>query len=148
MLFKQSSRTDPEQIFIVCRNTSGAAISANVPVQYEVDAVSDGNAVSACVAAEMALFAGITDAAMADDAYGLVQVYGYRASAWCSAAGISAGHAAGAPLIPTTGELYFETTTSSAVAASGFKFVNLFEAIAASAAYSTIRQWKVFIRAL
>jgi len=148
MIFKQSNRSDPEQIFIVCRNTSGAAISANVPVGYEVDAVSDGNSVSHCVTAEMSLFAGITDAIMADDAYGLVQVYGYRASAWCSAAGISAGHVAGTPLLPTTGALYFETTTSSAVAASGFKFVHLFEAIAASAAYSTIRQWKVFVRAL
>ncbi len=148
MIFKQSNRSDPEQIFIVCRNTSGAAISANVPVGYEVDAVSDGNSVSACVTAEMSLFAGITDAAMADDAYGLVQVYGYRASAWCAGAGISAGHVAGQALLPVTGSLWFSTTTSSAADNAGFHFVNLFEAIAASAAYSTIRCWKVFVRAL
>lgn len=146
MLFKQSNRTDPEQIFIVCRNTSGAAISAGVPVAFEVDAVSDGNAVSICVDAEMSLFAGITDAAMADDAYGLIQVYGYRGSAYASCA--SAGNVAGTPLMPVTGQLYLTDTTSSAATAAGFKFVNLFEAVAASAAYSGVRQWKVFIRAL
>jgi len=146
MIFKQSARTDPEQIFIVCRNTSGAAISAGVPVAFEVDAVSDGNSVSICVDAEMSLFAGIADAAMADDAYGLVQVYGYRASAYGSCA--SGGNVAGTPLMPVTGQLYLTDTTSSAAGAAGFKFVSLFEAVAASAAYSTLHQWKVFIRAL
>lgn len=146
MILKQSNRTGAEQVFIVCRNTSGATLSAGVPVAFEVDEVSDGNAVSACVDAEMSLFAGLTDAAMADDAYGLIQVYGYRASAYVSAA--SAGNVAGAPVFPVTGQTYLTDTTSSAAGTAGFKFVNLFETVAASAAYSGVRQWKVFVRAL
>jgi len=146
MINKISARKDPEQIFISCRNTAGAALSAGVPVAFEVDAVSDGNSVSYAVDAEAGLFAGITDDAMADDAYGLVQVYGARTSAYCSVA--SAGYAVGLKLQPVSGYAYLTDVTSSAVGGSDFHFVNIFETVAGAAGSSTVQNFKVFIRAL
>jgi len=145
MLFKQVDRTGPEQAFVVGRNTSGGALSAGVPVFWETDAVTDGNAFSAAIDdTAFSLFAGLTDSAMADDDYGLVQVYGYRQSAYASAA--SAGCAVGIPLIPVDGSDFLTDATSST--AHTFNFVSLMETIAAGAANSGTLQWNVFIRAL
>lgn len=145
MLFKQTNRTDPEQVFVVCRNTSGGSLSAGVPVFMEVDAITDGNAVSqAGATTEFELFVGVTDSAMSDDDYGLIQVYGYRQSAYVS--GASAGCAAGVPLLPVAGQNYLTDTTSSAT--GQWNHVHLMETIAAAAAGSTVLQYNVFIRAL
>lgn len=35
MIFKQSNRTDAEQVFIVVRNITGATVSAGFPVQWD-----------------------------------------------------------------------------------------------------------------
>ena len=145
MLFKQIDRAGPEQAFILCRNTSGGALSAGVPVFWETDAVTDGNAVSQNVSdMDFSLFAGITDSALSDDDYGLLQVYGFRTSAYMSAA--SAGCAFGIPLIPVDGQDYLTDATSST--AHTFNFVSLVETIGAAAANSTVLQFNVFIRAL
>ena len=145
MLFKTTSRTGPEQVFVAVRNTSGGSISANAPVFWETDAVTDGNAVSQNIDdTSFSLFAGITDSAMSDDDYGLIQVYGFRESCFASAA--SAGVAIGIPFIPVDGEDYLTNSTSSAAAT--FHFVTLMETIAADAANSAVLEWNVFIRAL
>lgn len=147
MLFKQLERTGPEQVFVIARNTSGGTISANAPVYFETDAVTDGNAVSQAIGllGGLALFAGITDASMVDDAYGLVQVYGIRTSCYASAA--SAGCAVGIPLIPVAGQNYLTDSTSAANTFAGGKVV-LAETIGAAAGASAVAQYTVFIRAL
>lgn len=145
MIFQQLNRSDAEKVFVIGRNTSGAALSAGVPVFWETDAVTDGNSVSQASASEQfCLFAGITDDTMADDAYGLIQVYGYRASAYVSAA--SAGCEVGLALIPVAGQNYLTDSTSSG--RYDWNFVNLMETVAASASRSTVLQYNVFIRAL
>jgi hypothetical protein len=145
MLFQQLNRSDAEKVFISVRNTSGGTLSAGVPVFFEHDAVTDGNAVSQASATEQfCLFAGITDASMADDAYGLAQVYGYRQSAYVSAA--SAGCEVGLALIPVAGQDYLTDSTSSG--RHDWNFVNLMETVGAAAANSTVKNWNVFIRAL
>lgn len=146
MLFQQVNRSNPEQVFIIARNTSGGSISANAPVFFETDAVTDGNAVSQAqgLLSGTALFAGITNDVMANSSYGLVQVYGYRQSAYISAA--SAGCAIGIPMIPVAGQNYLTDSTSAA--ANNFNAVTLMETIGAVAGNSAVLQWNVFIRAL
>ena len=137
------NRSNADKVFIAVRNISGTALSAGAAVDFDVVTVTDGNSVTASKSGAIAgLFAGITDAAMADSAYGLCQVYGYRQSAYVSAA--SAGLAPGNFLYAVGGIL--TDATMSAAVASGYTKVALFETIAASAAYSGTRKWNVFIR--
>lgn len=147
MLANQVERTGPEQIFICVRNTSGATISQNCPVFFEHDAVTDGNAVSQCSALiqGVGLFAGITDAKMADDAYGIVQVYGYRASCQVSCASGTETEV-GLALLPVKSEDYMEVSSSDSV--NAFKGVVMMETVPASASRSSVVDYKVFIRAL
>ena len=145
MIFKQTNRSGPEAVFIVCRNVSAATLSAGVPVEWDVNVATDGNAVTAAKSASPSgLFAGITDASMTHSAYGLVQVYGYRQSAYVSAA--SAGNAPGVFLQPTNGIL--TDLTMSAATTSGHVFVSLMETVAAAAGSSATAQYNVFIRAM
>jgi hypothetical protein len=80
MLFQQLNRSDAEKVFIIAKNTSGGTLAANVPVFFETADQSDGLAVSQMESGAGLLFAGINHSSLADDAYGLVQVYGYRES--------------------------------------------------------------------
>lgn len=145
MEFAQLNRNDAEKVFISVRNISGATASAGIPVEWDVVTATDGNSVTAAKSGSLAgLFAGITDASMADSAYGRIQVYGFRQSAYIS--GASAGLAPGTFLQPATGIL--TDMTMSAATTSGHTKVVLFETISAAAANSGTLQWNVFIRAL
>ena len=148
MLFKQTSRSGAETAFIVCRNISGATVSAGVPVEWDAVTATDGNAVTQCRSGTLSLaglFAGITDASMTDSAYGLVQVYGFRASAYYSGRSGTASNP-GTFVKPVAGQL--EPQTMSAATTSGHIFVTLMETSAAAAASSTVQYRNVFIRAL
>lgn len=148
MLIKQLNREDAEKVFISCRNVTGATISAGVPVEWDVITATDGNAISGCKSGSLAsLFAGVTDDSMTDSSYGLVQVYGFRTSAYVSRA--SAGNTPGQWLQPV-GQ-YFDAVTMSAATTSGWTYVTLMETITASAAYSSAAQVynsNIFIRSL
>lgn len=141
MQFAQILRSDPEKVFAQVRNISGAAISAGIPVEWDVVTATDGNAVTAAKSGSLAsLFAGVSDASMADSAYGLIQVYGFRTSAYVSAA--SAGSTPGTFLQPVSG--IFTDATMSAATTSGHQYVTLMETVASSATANA----SVFIRAL
>jgi hypothetical protein len=146
MLFKQFNRSDPEAVFIIGKNTTGSTVSAGAPLYFETDAVTDGNSVSACngLLEGTALFAGLNDQSLATGSYGLIQAYGYRQSAYLSAA--SAGCAIGIPFIPVANQLYLTDSTSAN--ANNFNGVVLMETIAAAAGASATLQYNVFIRAL
>ncbi len=147
MIAKASARTDPEQVFIVCRNISGATVSDGVPVEWDVVTATDGNAVTACksgTGSVAGLFVGITHSSMADSAYGLVQVYGFRTSAYYSGQSGTASNP-GTFLKPIGSQL--EAQTMSAATTSGHIFVTLMETVAAAAASSTVHYRNVFIRA-
>lgn len=156
MLFQQLNRTDAEKVFIICRNTSGASIAANLPLYFETDAVSDGNAVSQMVVAANDLFAGINDATLADDAYGLVQVYGFRTSVVYSAEISAFAAAIGTRLIGAAGQAYLAYgsavsaggDTESALQSANDDFVVSMETIAAADGKSATANIKAFIRAL
>lgn len=153
MRFSQVERTGPEKVYVIARNTSGATFSNGAAVYWEVDAVSDGNAVSKAGTAETNLFAGIVaatqDSKIVDDGYGLIQVYGVgTASILLSTSTVS--YNAGQQLVGVAGQTYlapFSSTSSAQM--SSFNFVTLFENFASAAANSnTAANKAVFIRAL
>jgi hypothetical protein len=109
MLFQQLNRTDAEKVFIIVKNTSGGTIAANCPVYFETREQSDGLCVSQMEANGNLLFAGINDASLADDGFGLVQVYGHRTSAVYGAVGSSFVLAPGSRLIGVDGAAYLTT---------------------------------------
>lgn len=81
MLFKRLNRTDAERIFGVFK-ANEAGIAADDVVALELTAASlDGVAVVQPVTAALFATTGIADAAIANGAYGLVQIYGYRSTA-------------------------------------------------------------------
>ena len=137
------NRNNADKVFIAVRNISGATVSAGAALEFDVVTATDGNAVTAAKSGSLSgLFAGLADASMTDSAYGLCQVYGYRQSAYISAA--SAGLAPGTYLQPINGIL--TDMTMSAATTSGHTKVVLFETVAASAAYSGTKNWNVFIK--
>ena len=81
MLVQQLNRSDAEKIFIIVQNISGLTTSQGAFCSFDYLATSSlGNAVATPRTSTLSLFAGVLDADLASDAYGLCQVYGYRAS--------------------------------------------------------------------
>ena len=142
MLFKRISRAQAETVFIVVQNVSGSTATANYAVVFDVGTSVDGVRVSQADAEDIAAFAGIVDADIADSGFGLAQVYGYRASAliWYS----STARTSGNPLGCKAGTWAMDADNA---ASDAQKFGFLCEDRALSATSSTIEA-KVFIRAL
>ena len=82
MLFKRVSRTAPEQVFIVVKNVSGSTMTAGYSVVWDLGASVDGVRVTRANTATLNCFAGVVDADIANNDYGLLQAYGYRSSAY------------------------------------------------------------------
>lgn len=83
MEFQRVNRTDPERVFVVVKNSwSTASLAANQWCAWDVLTDEDGVAVTKPdnVGTIMAV-AGVVVETIALNDFGLVQVYGYRASA-------------------------------------------------------------------
>ena len=80
MLFKRTSRSDPERVFIVCKNGYSTASLTNGQVVGWDMGDADGISVSKCSTAfkRMASCAGIVAETIPAGEYGLLQVYGYH----------------------------------------------------------------------
>ena len=86
MLFQRVNRTDPERIFVVVKNSySTAALAANQWVAWDVVTDEDGVAVTKPNGENRSAGAGVAVEAIAAGDYGLIQVWGYRNGARCSA---------------------------------------------------------------
>jgi hypothetical protein len=81
MIFQRVNRTDAERVFTIQQNVAGSTLSANTVVVWDTSSSSDGVRVLAPVTSTLSCIVGITNASIADSAYGLVQTYGYRATA-------------------------------------------------------------------
>jgi len=81
MIFQRINREDAEKIFIIVYNVAGATVTANYPVVWDTG-TADGVRVTKPATATLGLFVGLANKDIADSAYGLVQAYGYRASAY------------------------------------------------------------------
>ena len=123
---------------------------ANQTAQLELASASiDGVRVRDMDTGNLHSFVGICDAALADGAYGLFQVYGYRSTSILFQSGTSI--ATGALLIPVAGQDYMDTVASTFASNTTVTiqpvFAILGESITDSSASATISK-KIFLRAL
>jgi hypothetical protein len=155
MLFKRLNREQPEQIFIVVQNTigSGTAMVANGVAQLDITTAVDGVKAVVPTTAGLWCFLGIIDAAIADQDYGLVQVYGYRSSSILFQTDTT--QAAGLPLLPVNAQNYLQTAASTYTFASNTTvsvtlrpYMAMLAASVDSSSASATVSGKIFIRAL
>ncbi len=144
MLFKRISRSSAETIFLVAKNVSGSTITAGYSCVFDTGASVDGVRVTQASTTDLQAYAGVADSDIADSAFGLLQVYGYRASVYIyTSAGDSV---AGDPLAPT-GDQWGITPGAEVARTKSFGFVC--EAVTNSASSSQFNTTaKGFIRAL
>jgi len=142
MIFQRINRTDAEKVFAIFQNVAGATITANYPACWTGSSI-DGIRVTKPATALLSTFVGIANADIADSAYGLFQVYGYRASALVTN-DTSQAVAAGDILIPVNAQWYLDYSAAGD-GKSGFIYAG--EAFATDATPAAVNQ-KVLIRAL
>src|SRR6266545_481822 len=80
MLFPRLNRDIPERVFIVVENNEGGTMAANATCQLDLTSEVDGVKARYVDDGQQYAFLGIVDAAIADNEWGLVQVYGYRST--------------------------------------------------------------------
>ena len=144
MLWQRINREDAEKVFCIVQNVAGATVTANYPVVWDITS-PDGVKVSKPASATLSLFVGIANKDIADSAYGLIQVYGYRASAYMTN-DTTVAIAAGNILIPVDAQWYLARSGASD-GKSGF----IFAAEAVATAVTTLvagANKKCFVRAL
>ena len=148
MIFKRINRTDPEQIFIVVQGNEGAAINANQTVQWEIASASvDGVKVRDMDTANLYAFAGVADAAIADGAYGLIQIYGYRSTSLVLTTDTST--TTGVPLVAVAGQDYFQSENSVYTSNANFTRTPIYAVLLESITTSTGSvSRKIFLRAM
>lgn len=145
MLFKRVGRTTAETIFMVVQNVSGSTATAGYALVFDVGASVDGVRVTQASATDLQAFAGVAEADIANNAYGLAQIYGYRSSVRIySSTGSSV---AGDNLTVVAGGTHWGLTPATVLGTSkAFGF--LCEAITASTSSQFATTAKGFLRAL
>ena len=144
MLFKRLNRTDAERVFVVMQ-ANAAGIAADDVVQLELTAASvDGVRVIQPASANVLATVGVADAAIANGAYGLVQVYGYRSTSRIGPTD-STQTSLGQALIPVAGQDYFSTITSLAM--NGTPIAILLESLTTGTSSNTVSK-KIFLRCM
>lgn len=147
--------SDPEKVFIVCRNSEGSTLNADDVCQWETNSASvDGVRVRQPDTGHSGSIVGIVDAAISDGSYGLVQVFGYRSTSrvfqtnTSQATGVFLEASLGAAHLSSyaSSQTMDSNTTASVSHRPGPYFI-LGESIASSAASATISA-KVFLRLL
>jgi len=81
MLFARINRTDPEKVFIVCKNGySTAALSNGQAVMWDMGDADGVSVTKPSGTTKGHAFAGVVAETIAIAGYGLVQVYGYHSA--------------------------------------------------------------------
>ena len=145
MIFKRVSRTGAEVGYIVIQNVSGSTATAGYALVFDVGANVDGVRVTQASATDLQAFVGVADSDIANNAYGLAQVYGYRSSVRIQSS--TGSSVAGDNLTVIAGAAHWglvPATTLGTSKAFGF----LCEAITASSSSQFATTAKGFIRAL
>lgn len=143
MLFKRVSRSQPEVAYIVVQNVSGSTITAGYSAVFDVSASVDGVRVTQASSTDLQAYAGVADGDIANNAYGLLQVYGYRSSAYIYS---STGSSAAGDNLTVVAAEWGVTPATTGGASKAFGF--LCEAISASSSSQYHTTAKVFLRAL
>ena len=143
MLFKRISRSNPEVVYMVVQNVSGSTITAGYHCGFDVGASVDGVRVTQSVTATLQAYAGCADSDITNNSYGLIQVYGYRSSAYIYS---STGSSAAGDNLTVVNAEWGLTPAASVGTSKTFGFLAQAITAASSSQYHTTA--KVFIRAL
>jgi len=143
MLFKRISRSDAETAFIVVKNVSGSTMTAGYHAFFDITTTADGVGVTQCLAAALNAYAGCIDATLANNGYGLAQVYGYRSAGFTYGSGTTSS---GDNLMPVSNSWALQATATAVT--SGFKAFGFMCETVGSTAASTSGNKRIFIRAL
>lgn len=155
MLFKRLVKEQPEAVFVVAQNNvgGGTALAKDMPVQMDIGTAADGVKVVTPTTAGLWCFSGVVDAAIPDQDYGLVQVYGYRSSSQVFQTNTS--QAAGLPLMLANAVSYLVSSASTYTFASNttvsvtqFPYMAALVSSIASSAASAIANVPIFLRCL
>lgn len=134
MRLQQINRTDPEKVFGIFYSVAGVAKDAAVCL--DTTSLADGISVIQPTTAGLEAFVGIVDSTIGALSYGLVQIYGYRASSQYLSTNTSVP--AGVPLVAANG-------ADSLVSTSGHQWVVLLESKTSSSGTQSL---KIHIRAM
>jgi hypothetical protein len=145
VIFQRVNRSDAERVFTIQQNVSAAAMAANTVVVWDTSSSADGVRVTTPLASTLSCIVGITNAAIADSAYGLIQTYGFRSSALC-VNHTSIAIVAGDSLIPVASVAYLNKSATG-TGLSGF-VISAYAVATTSAAAVTTSAVPVFIRCL
>lgn len=143
MLFQRVSRANAEKVFIVAKNVSGSTATAGYPLVFDVGASVDGVRVTRASSTDVQAFAGIADTDIANNDYGLLQVYGYRSSIAIYA---STGSSVAGDNLVCVASQWGMTPATTGGTAKAFGF--LCAAVAASSSSQYLTTAAAFIRAL
>jgi hypothetical protein len=143
MLFKRISRASPEVVFLVAKNVAGATLTAGFNCVWDTGASADGVRVTQASTAALQAYAGVADADIANNDYGLLQVYGFRSSVRIFS---STGSSAAGDNLTVVNAQYGLTPAASGGTAKAFGF--LCAAVAGSSSSQYLTNAAAFIRAL
>lgn len=149
MIFKRMNRTDSEVVHVIVQAAEGSQIPVNSCVQLDISTNVDGVRAVQPNTGELFAFIGVTDQAINDLDYGLVQVYGYRAAA--SVFQTDTTQATGLVLAPTAGQYRLGSVASTMASNTTVTlqpiFAVLAESVTSSTASATVNA-KIFLRGL
>lgn len=143
MLFKRISRASPEVVFVVAKNVSGGTLTAGYACVWDTGASADGVRVTQATTAALQAFAGCADSDIANNDYGLIQVYGYRSSVRIYS---STGSSAAGDNLGTVNAQFGLLPATSSGTSKAFGF--LCAAVAGSSSSQYLTTAAAFIRAL
>jgi len=144
MIFQRINRSQAERVFVVMK-ANEASIDADDVVQLELTSGSaDGVNIVEMNANELNALVGVADAAIANGAYGLVQVYGYRSTSKVLKSGSS--FALGQALVPVGASDEFGWGGNLALVSGLVPNVIALETLASSAGATHTASIKIFIR--
>jgi len=143
MLFKRISRSSPEVIYMVVKNVSGSTMTAGYSGVFDVSTSGDGVRVTQASSTDLQAYAGVAHEDIADDDYGLVQVYGYRSSAYIYS---STGSSASGDELTVVADEWGLTPQATSGDAKSFGF--LVKAVSASSSSQYHTTTSIFVRAL
>lgn len=148
MIFQRINRTDAEKVFVVVYNASGGNFTVGQTMVWDCGVSADGIRVTTPAAATLSAFAGLAQAAIANGAYGLAQVYGYSSTASVKP-DVTTALAAGKILIPKDGSADLSCDGAAGIASADGK-TGFIIAMQTNTTMTTpaASAHKVFIRAL
>lgn len=155
MLFQRISRSDPERVYVIAKNSySTASLTNGQWVRWDHDTDCDGVGVTVGSEDVGLSVAGVAAETIASDDYGLIQVYGYHSAARIRSM-TSTGHSYHEERIEIAkGTTLAFDITASVFCAEGVSMVTGFRklqpcgfALAAQASFTT-KATAVFIKAM